>query len=105
MKNLFLLFFCLLFAYISIAQTQPFEIILEPIEIAEFGGVQSYAFGTHNGQWLIVGGRLDGLHRRQPWATFDEIGHNTQLIRSSENNYPIKLDKQSKANCSNFSAI
>jgi len=80
MKNLFLLFFFLLIHYTSAAQTQPFELILEPIEIAELGGVQSYAFGTHDGKWLIVGGRLDGLHRRQPWATFDEIGHNTQLI-------------------------
>lgn len=57
----------------------PFRIALEPIDIPGLGGVQSYAFGQHDGKWLVLGGRLDGLHRRQPWATFDIAGHNTQL--------------------------
>ena len=56
------------------------EVHLEPIEISGLGGVQSYAVGTHEGDWLIIGGRLDGLHRRQPWASFDEAGNNNQLI-------------------------
>jgi hypothetical protein len=56
------------------------EVHLTPIEIPGLGGVQSYAFGTHEGDWLIVGGRLDGLHRRQPWAAFDEAGNNNRLI-------------------------
>ena len=62
------------------AQTAPFEISLEPINVPNLGGLQSYAFGQANGKWLIVGGRLDGLHRRQPWAAFDEAGNNNQLI-------------------------
>ncbi len=51
-----------------------------PFQIPELGGLQSFAFGQHNGKWLIVGGRLDGLHRRQPFAAFDVAGSNTQLI-------------------------
>ncbi|WP_341902982.1 T9SS type A sorting domain-containing protein [Fluviicola taffensis] len=62
------------------AQTSPFNIYIEPINIAGIGGLQSYAFGQHNGKWLIVGGRLDGLHRRQPFAAFDIAGNNNQLI-------------------------
>ena len=62
------------------AQTAPFEITIEPLNITGLGGIQSYAFGQANGKWLIVGGRLDGLHRRQPWAAFDVAGHNNQLI-------------------------
>lgn len=62
------------------AQNSPFEIKLKPIKIAELGGLQSYAYGQSDGKWLIVGGRLDGLHRRQPWAAFDKAGHNNQLI-------------------------
>lgn len=50
------------------------------MNITNLGGVQSYAFGQHEGKWLIVGGRLDGLHRRQPFAAFDVAGNNTQLI-------------------------
>lgn len=62
------------------AQAVPFEVALEPLNINGLGGIQSYAWGQHNGKWLIVGGRLDGLHRRQPFAAFDLAGHNTQLI-------------------------
>src|SRR5690554_2803666 len=64
----------------SHAQTAPFEITIEPIAITGLGGIQSYAFGQHDGKWLIVGGRLDGLHQRQPFAAFDIAGHNNQLI-------------------------
>jgi hypothetical protein len=63
-----------------LAQTLPFEISLTPLNISQLGGIQSYAFGQADGKWLILGGRLDGLHRRQPWATFDIAGHNNQLI-------------------------
>lgn len=71
----------LLFAVVkTFAQDAPFNLTLEPINISNLGGLQSYAFGEHNGKWLIIGGRLDGLHRRQPFATFDVAGHNTRLI-------------------------
>ena len=62
------------------AQSMPFNIHVEPMNIANLGGLQSYAFGQHDGKWLIIGGRLDGLHRRQPFAAFDLAGHNNQLI-------------------------
>jgi hypothetical protein len=64
----------------TIAQQFPYKIHLDSIRIPELGGIQSYAFGQWEGKWLIVGGRLDGLHRRQPWAAFDSAGHNNQLI-------------------------
>jgi hypothetical protein len=64
----------------AICQTAPFEITIEPVNIAGLGGIQSYGFGQANGKWLIIGGRLDGLHRRQPNAAFDIAGHNNQLI-------------------------
>jgi hypothetical protein len=72
---------CLIYANgLSSAQTPPFSIAIEPMEIAELGGVQSYAFGQHDGKWLIVGGRLEGLHQRQPFAAFATSGNNTQII-------------------------
>ncbi len=67
-------------SFYSISQNQPFEVLLEPIEISDVGGLQSFAFGQHDGKWLIVGGRLDGLHRRQPFAAFDVVGNNNMLI-------------------------
>lgn len=69
-----------LFSLMAFAQTAPFNIHIEPMNITGLGGLQAYAYGLHNGKWLIVGGRLDGLHRRQPFAAFDEAGNNNQLI-------------------------
>lgn len=90
--KIFILFFSLFtFCFSSRAQTNPFDINMEPLSIEGIGGVQSFAFAQHNGKWLIVGGRLDGLHRRQPWASFDEAGHNNQLLVID----PISLQKWS----------
>jgi len=69
-----------LISFLTHAQHPGFDIALEPMDIPGLGGLQSYAYGQHNGTWLIVGGRLDGLHRRQPFAAFDAAGNNTQLI-------------------------
>jgi hypothetical protein len=60
---------------ISYAQDQ-FSFHLEPLVVEGLGGIQSYAWGQDDGRWFITGGRLDGLHRRQPWASFDLAGHN-----------------------------
>lgn len=70
----------LLAALTAKAQDTPFDLYLEPMSIEGLGGLQSYAYGQADGKWLIIGGRLDGLHRRQPFAAFDLAGHNTLLI-------------------------
>lgn len=74
--------FLLLLAFASFIKCQkaPFQIAIEPLQISGLDGLQSFAFGHDEGKWLIIGGRTDGLHRRQPWATFDEAGQNNQLI-------------------------
>ena len=73
-------FLGLLFLSLPIFSQTPFDIYIEPMNIPGLGGLQAYAFGQHNGKWLVVGGRLDGLHRRQPFAAFDIAGNNNQLI-------------------------
>ncbi|MBK9107655.1 MAG: T9SS C-terminal target domain-containing protein [Saprospiraceae bacterium] len=73
-------FFILLNGAYFHSQTSPFNISIEPYKIEGLGGIQSYAFGQHDGKWLIVGGRLDGLHRRQPFASFDLAGHNNLIF-------------------------
>ncbi|TXD74392.1 T9SS type A sorting domain-containing protein [Aequorivita antarctica] len=80
MQRIILLVAATLISFCSFSQTAPFELSIEPININGLGGIQSYAVGQDNGKWLIVGGRLDGLHRRQPWAAFDIAGNNNQLI-------------------------
>lgn len=61
------------------AQPSPFQLSLEPLSITGLPGMQAFAYGQHEGKWLLLGGRLDGLHRRQPWATFDVAGQNPML--------------------------
>ncbi|GAB5465550.1 MAG: hypothetical protein Kapaf2KO_09860 [Candidatus Kapaibacteriales bacterium] len=80
MKKKILFIVLLIISLNLFGQTAPFNIAIEPITISGLGGLQSFAFGQDNGKWLLVGGRLDGLHRRQPWASFDIAGHNNQLI-------------------------
>lgn len=74
------LFLIILISHYNYTQTAPFNIALEPLDIIGLGGIQSYAFGQYKDKWLLVGGRLDGLHQRQPGAAFDSAGHNNQLI-------------------------
>ena len=64
----------------SNGQTAPFQIVIEPVSIAGLNGVQSYAYGQADGKWLIIGGRKDGLHRRQPFASFSANGKNNELL-------------------------
>ncbi|HOS49437.1 MAG TPA: T9SS type A sorting domain-containing protein [Bacteroidia bacterium] len=81
MKSSFKLIVALfLFALSSQAQPANFSIAIEPYSIPGLGGLQAFAKAQSQGKWLIVGGRLDGLHRRQPWATFDVAGNNNQLL-------------------------
>ncbi len=75
----FTILFVLFFFMGATSQNTPFDIQLTPINIEGVGGLQAFAFGQHEGKWLILGGRLDGLHRRQPFASFDIAGHNTLL--------------------------
>ncbi|MEY3398098.1 MAG: hypothetical protein RL220_692, partial [Bacteroidota bacterium] len=58
----------------------PFSVYLEPMDIAGVPGVQSYAYGVDGNKWLVFGGRIDGLHRRQPFAAFDEDGKNFSIM-------------------------
>lgn len=81
MTNKITTFLGLIFLSLSVfSQTAPFNIYIEPMNITGLSGLQAYAFGQYNGKWLIVGGRLDGLHRRQPFAAFDIAGNNNQII-------------------------
>ena len=57
-----------------------FSVVLKPMSIDGLMGLHSYSFARHDDKILFIGGRLDGLHRRQPWASFDSMGHNNQLV-------------------------
>lgn len=80
LKTILTYLFIIAFSFKGLSQDTPFKIAISPINITELGGLQSFAWGQSEGKWLIIGGRLDGLHRRQPFAAFDAAGNNNQLI-------------------------
>ncbi|MCK6691100.1 MAG: T9SS type A sorting domain-containing protein [Thermoanaerobaculia bacterium] len=77
-----ILFFCLL-SCLAIARAinaqTPFSIKLDPVIIAGAPGLHSYASGEWQGEWLLLCGREDGLHRQQPFAAFDKANQNDSV--------------------------
>jgi hypothetical protein len=57
----------------------PYRIELVEVDFPGMPGLQSFAFGQHEGVWLLVGGRLDGIHARQPMRAFPPSENNTNL--------------------------
>ncbi len=56
-----------------------YSLELEPVNIPDLPGLHSYAFAQHNGKWLIIGGRKDGIHARQPFNAFPFSQNNTDI--------------------------
>ena len=53
------------------------EIIAESFE--NLPALHSYAMAQSQNDYLIIGGRKDGIHPRQPFAAFDETYKNTRM--------------------------
>lgn len=61
------------------AQEFPYSVELKAKQLAGLPGLHSYAFAQHEGKWLIIGGRLDGIHARQPVSAFPQGSNNTLI--------------------------
>lgn len=59
--------------------TFPYELMFNSRQISGLPGLHSFSIGQHDGKWLIVGGRTDGLHARQPFAAFPAAHNNTNM--------------------------
>lgn len=76
----------LLLASVSFAQGReadgqgPFRIRLEAVDLAGFPGLHSFSFGRDGDTWLLIGGRLDGIHARQPNAAFPASANNRRMM-------------------------
>lgn len=81
MKFLFYFLSSLLLTLPASGQTGfPYHIQLEPVIPQDFNGLQSFAWARSGDKILLLGGRTDGLHRRQPFAAFNKQYNNTSLI-------------------------
>jgi hypothetical protein len=54
-------------------------VYIEPLSITGMPALHSYVYGTYNGKWLLIGGRTDGLHRRQASSAFADAGSNKNI--------------------------
>jgi hypothetical protein len=79
---LFLFLFTVAFLLDTHAQTSnfPFEIVLKADSIAGFNGLHSFAYGQRDGKVLLIGGRPEGIHARQPFNAFP-ASLNNQILQ------------------------
>ena len=81
-----------------------YTVELTPVSLPNFPGLHSYAHAQADGKWLIIGGRKDGLHARQPFNAFPQASNNTdiyvvdiatqQFWSASVNNLPTGIAEQ-----------
>jgi len=94
------------------AQDFNYTVQLSPVAIPGLPGLHSYVFAQSNGKWLIIGGRKDGLHARQPNSSFAQAQNNTniyvvdvaakQMWSSSISSLPTGLAEQLQSTNMNF---
>ena len=82
MKNITLAF-VFLSTFVNAQSTFPFDIVLEAVNVSGAPGLQSYSKAEHNGDWLILGGRTDGLHQRQVY--FIHMNHTNPMLNPNSN--------------------
>lgn len=78
------LLICLLILPPSVSTAQEssfhYSVRLEQVSVPGLPGFHSFAFAQHDGKWLIVGGRTDGIHARQPFASFPPNHNNDHIF-------------------------
>ncbi|MBL0258280.1 MAG: hypothetical protein IPQ03_12465 [Bacteroidetes bacterium] len=80
MKKLFISILFLLQYFLVIGQSpENFQLVIEEDTISGMPGLQSFVHAQVDGKWLLIGGRTDGLHQRQPFASFAVAGNNTNI--------------------------
>lgn len=62
-----------------LAQSQPFSIEVQRIDLPALPALHSFAAAQYQGKWYLFGGRRDGLHRRQPFRAFDSAHANRYI--------------------------
>ena len=112
MKNLYTILFFLISSFLIAQTTFDYQVQLNPVTIPNLPGLHSYVFGQSNGKWLIIGGRLDGVHARQPFSAFPSLSNNTniyvvdivtqQFWSASLNSLAIDLKEQLQSTNMNF---
>lgn len=89
-----------------------YRLELEPLGVSGLPGLHSFACAQDNGKWLLIGGRKDGLHPRQPFNSFPSNQNNQDIYvvdpvagqswSVSVNSLPAGLNEQLQSTNMNF---
>lgn len=89
-----------------------YSISLNPVNIPELPGLHSFAIAKDKEKWLIIGGRKDGLHAKQPFRSFPGKENNTYIYvfdvslkkfwSKSIMDLPVSLKEQLQSGNMNF---
>ena len=63
----------------SQSDSLPFEIIIEECTFEHWPALHSFAFGEWQDKWIIITGRINGLHGFDPETAFPMEGANDQI--------------------------
>lgn len=114
MKKFYWALLAMLLIQVGKAQNsiEDYTMAMVPVAVAQAPGIHSYVFAQHDGEWLIIGGRLDGLHPRQPFRAFAAAQSNTdifvispmgnQVWSASVNALPTAIKEQLQSTNMNF---
>lgn len=79
MKKIFVACFLLLLHDTAVFSQANVTVYAEPYPIPALPGLHSFAAAQYDGKWVLIGGRTDGLHQRQPNTSFLSINNNTKI--------------------------
>ncbi|HAY33640.1 MAG TPA: hypothetical protein PK536_02150 [Ignavibacteria bacterium] len=115
MSKFVILFISLLFVVnVNFAQKDNFKysVSIKPVSIPNLPGLHSFVTAHSNGKWLVIGGRKDGSHARQPFRAFPGDENNTLIYvidvkakkywSASVNELPISLKEQMQSGNMNY---
>ncbi|MFN8713680.1 MAG: hypothetical protein ACK5Z2_12595 [Bacteroidota bacterium] len=74
------LFLVITYSQLQAQSTFGYSLEVRPVTILNLPGIHSHAFAQHNGRWLVIGGRLDGVHARQPFNAFPQSQNNMSIL-------------------------
>jgi hypothetical protein len=111
MKLKFLIAFSLTISLIK-SQDFNYEIMLKPVQIEGLAGLHSYAWAKYENKIVIIGGRKDGVHPRQPFNAFPNAQNNDSIFvidienqqfwKKELNTLPTNLAEQLQSTNMNF---
>jgi hypothetical protein len=59
-----------------------FQLEITPVEFDNFPALHSFVHGTDSqNNWVLIGGRTDGLHKRRPFEAFDPEFNNLSIYK------------------------